>query len=446
MKKRLSIKARLTLWYAALIVLMCAFALYVLFTLSHRAQMEFAERTLRSSAVIILDEMETEHGEIEIDADIDDVPNVYAALFDMDGRLVYGRRRVALPFEEGSMRVAKADGHSWMILDTLVDVPDHAPLWLRLHMSADLMTDVEQTILHQVVWVLPLLGLLALLGGYALSRRALLPVRDMTRTAASIADGSALADKRALSRYESGGDELHALANTLEDMLKRLEISFERERRFTSDAAHELRTPLNALRVQGEYALSCSDSDEKDEAIARMLDKSEEMRQLIDQLLLIARLDAGQIPMEDEISLHELLDEVVQDMEPVAQEQGMRIHADLEAATVRGHRALLTRAAVNLVDNAIRYGRKNGEIWITLTHEDGHAVIQVRDNGDGIRSEALEHVFERFWRGDQARTTPGTGIGLAMVLSAAKAHGGSADAESRVGEGSCFKISIPSKR
>lgn len=446
MKKRLSIKTRLTLWYAALIVLMCVFALYVLFTLSHRAQMAHAERTLRSSALIILDEMETEHGVIEIDADIDDVPNVYAALFDMDGGLVYGRRRVGLPYEEGVMREAEEGGHSWMILDTLVNVPDHAPLWLRLHMSADLLTDVGQTILRHVVWALPVMGLLALLGGYMLSRRALLPVRDMTWTAASIVDGNALADRRALSRYESGGDELHALANTLEGMLKRLEISFERERQFTSDAAHELRTPLNALRVQGEYAMSCSGDGEKDEAIARMLDKSEKMRQLIDQLLIIARLDAGQIPMEDEIPLHELLDEIVQDMEPVAQERGIRIHAALEDAMVRGHRALLTRAMVNLVDNAIRYGRENGEIRVGLTCEDGQAIIQVQDDGPGLSSEALEHVFERFWRGDQSRTTPGTGIGLALVLSAAKAHGGNASAQSCPGEGSCFQIAIPAKK
>lgn len=445
MKKRLSIKMRLTLWYAALIVLMCIFALYVFSALSHRARLDHAERTLRSSTVIILDEMETEHGVIEIDADIDDVPNVYAALFDMDGGLVYGRRRVELPFEDGVMREVESDNHSWMIFDTLVNVPGHAPLWLRLHMSADLLTNVGYAIGQQGMWVLLLLGLLALLGGYVLSRRAFSPVRDMTRTAASIVDGHALADSRGLSRYESGGDELHALASTLEDMLKRLEVSFDRERQFTSDAAHELRTPLNALRVQGEYALSCSDADEKNEAVARMLDKTEEMRQLIDQLLIIARSDAGQMPLADEIPLHKLLNEIAQDMVPVAHERGMRIHTALETVSVRGNCALLTRATVNLVDNAIRYGRMNGDIWISLTREDGHAVIQVRDNGEGIQEEALEHVFERFWRGDQARTTPGTGIGLALVLSAAKAHGGNASAVSRPGEGSCFRISIPAE-
>ena len=418
--KKLSIKARLTLWYAVLIVLMCAFALYVVFSLSHRAFSEYAERTLRSSAVIILDEMEIEHGEIEIDADIDEVPNVYAALFDTDGALVYGRRRVQIPFEADVIRSVTENGHSWLILDTFVDVPGYEPLWLRLHISADISSGIEQLILRDVTWILPLLGLLALLGGYLLSQRAFLPVRDMTRTAASIADGGTLADRQVLSRYESGGDELHELAHTLEDMLERLEISFERERRFTSDAAHELRTPLNALQVQGEYAISCSDPEEKDEAVAK-------------------------IPLEDQIDLRELLSTIIEDMEPVAQERGMQIHAALIEADVQGHRALLTRAAVNLIDNAIRYGRENGEIRVSLTREDGCAVIRVQDNGTGIPEEALPHVFERFWRGDQARTTPGTGIGLALVLAAAKAHGGDASAESRPGEGSCFRISIPCK-
>lgn len=444
MKKSLSIKARLTMWYAAIILLMCICSLHVLYVLYQQAHMEFAEKTLHSSAVIILDEMETEHGQLEIDADIDDVPNVYAALFDMDGKLVYGRRRVEEPFEEGGVRKVETSENSWLILDTFVEVPNHAPLWLRLHMSDDLLTGIGQAMSGTFAWILPTLGLLALLGGYALSRRAFLPVRDMTRTAASIVDGNQLADRK-LS-YVSGGDELHALAHTLEDMLGRLEVSFERERRFTSDAAHELRTPLNAMRVQGEYALSCDDEEEKDEAIARMLDQNEEMRQLIDQLLVIARMDAGQILLEDEMELSSLLDGIAQDMEPVAQEKGIGIHIQLEEAVVQGHRGLLSRAVINLIDNAIRYGRENGEIWLSLTCADEQAIIQVRDNGCGIPQEALDHVFERFWRGDQARATPGTGIGLAMVFSAAKAHGGSASVQSRVGEGSCFTISLPVKK
>lgn len=443
MKKRLSIKARITLWYAALIVIICVSAVLVLFRASQYAQTAYCRDTLQSASVVILDELEIEHGVIEIDEDIDEVPNVYAALFDLEGNLVYGRRRVEMPFEEGVVRDARHDDHDWMILDTRIDVQGHEPLWLRLHMSADLSTGISRRMLRLGMWMLPLLSLLALLGGYAITRRALLPVKQMTQAAAAIADGKDLSQRSTLEGYHAGGDELHALAHTLEAMLNRLETSFEHERRFTGDAAHELRTPLNAMATQGEYALTCESLEEKDEAIVRMLEKNEEMRQLVDQLLLIARLDAGQIPMDESVNLRQMLENVAEDLQPVADEKNIRIQTQADEICVQGNRAMLTRAVINLVDNAIRYGREGGYVRIALEKQMDHAVICVADDGVGMSKEALEHVFERFWRGDSARTTQGTGIGLAIVRAAARAHGGDAAAESAPGEGSSFVIALP---
>ena len=440
---RISVKARITLWYAALLVIICASAMFVLFGASRRAQMDYCRDTLENAAVIILDEMEIEHGVMEIDADIDDVPNVYAALFDLEGSLLYGRKRVETPFEQDIVRAVSGGGHDWMILDTLIAVESHEPIWLRLHMSANLSVGVAQKMLRLGLWMLPLLSLLALCGGYLLTRRALLPVRKMTQAASEIAQGNDLSLRSTLDGYSAGGDELHALAHTLQEMLGRLEASFEHERRFTGDAAHELRTPLNAMRTQGEYGLSRDTLEEKDEAIAKMLDKSEEMRALVDQLLLIARMDAGQTPMEEGIDLAAMLEEIAGDMEPVAGERDIRIQTQLQAVRVRGNRALLMRAVINLADNAIRYGREGGHVRMTLAQEGNEAVIRVTDDGTGLDEEALSHVFERFWRGDSARTTPGTGIGLAIVYAAARAHGGSAQAQSTPGEGSCFMIRLP---
>lgn len=442
---KVSIKARITLWYAALLVMICVSAMAVLLSASRRAQLDHCRDTLQSAAVIIQDEMEIEHGMIEIDSDIDDVPNVYAALFDLEGSLIYGRMRVEAPFERDIVRAASGDGHDWMILDTLITVEGHDPLWLRLHMSYDLSTGAAQNMMRQGLWMLPLLSLLALGGGYLLTLRALLPVRQMTKAAAAIVQGKDLSLRSTLDGYSAGGDELHALAHTLKEMLERLEASFEHERRFTGDAAHELRTPLNAMRTQGEYALSRDTLEEKDEAIARMLDKSEEMRALVDQLLLIARLDAGQTPMEDGIDLAALMEEIALDMEPVAEERNIRLETQLQAVQVRGNRALIMRAVVNLADNAIRYGHEGGYVCMALTREADEAVICVTDDGAGMDEEALAHVFERFWRGDSARTTPGTGIGLAIVQAAARAHGGCAQAQSVPGEGSSFVIRLPLK-
>ena len=293
------------------------------------------------------------------------------------------------------------------------------------------------------LWMLPLLSVVALCGGYLLTRRALLPVREMTQAAAAIAEGRDLSMRSTLADYSAGGDELHALAHTLQEMLARLESSFDRERRFTGDAAHELRTPLNSMRTQGEYALSRDSLEEKDEAIAQMLEKNEEMRALVDQLLLMARLDAGQTPMEEGVDLAAMMEEIAQDMEPVAMDRAIRIETDLQRISVRGNRALLARAVINLVDNAIRYGREGGLVRMELGREGSEAVIRVKDDGEGLSEEALTHVFERFWRGDSARTTQGSGIGLAIVLAAAKAHGGSARAQSTLGEGSVFSIRLP---
>jgi len=440
---KISVKTRITLWYAALIVLICVSAMLLLLGASRHAQNVYCAETLQSAAVIIQDEMEIEHGIIEIDSDIDDVPNVYAALFDPDGSLIYGRKRVDAPFEQDRVRSVSGGGHDWMILDTRIAVENLAPIWLRLHISADLSMGVAQSVMRLGLWMLPLLSVLALLGGYLITRGALLPVRQMTQAAAAIAEGGDLSRRDTLSVYGMDGDELHALAHTLQEMLARLEASFEHERRFTGDAAHELRTPLNSMRTQGEYALSRDTLEEKDEAITRMLDKSEEMRALIDQLLLMARLDAGQTPVEDGVDLAAMMEEIAGDMEPVAMERGIRIETDLQPVLVRGNRALLMRAVINLMDNAIRYGGDGGFVRMTLAQEENEAVICVTDNGEGMDEEALFHVFERFWRGDSARTTPGTGIGLAIVQAAARAHGGSAQAYSTPGEGSSFEIRLP---
>lgn len=443
MNKRMTVKARITLWYAALIVMICVLAMLLLFGASHHAQRVYCGETLQSAAVIILDEMEIEHGMIEIDSDIDEVPNVYAALFDPQGNLIYGRRRVEAAFEEGTVRNVQQDDHSWMILDTLITVEDHEPVWLRLHTSADLSMGVAQSVMRLGVWMLPLLSVLALCGGYLLTHRALLPVRRMTQAAKAIAQGKDLSQRETLACYSEGGDELHALAHTLEDMLAQLEAAFEHERRFTGDAAHELRTPLNSMRTQGEYALSRKSLEEKDEAIAQMLEKNEEMRLLVDQLLLMARMESGQTHMEDHVDLAALMQDVAQEMEIVAQERNIRMETSLQALSVRGNRAMLTRAVINLVDNAIRYGCDGGFVRMELTREGDEAIIRVTDDGEGLSEDALKHVFDRFWRGDSARATQGTGIGLAIVAAAARAHGGEAQAQSAPGKGSCFIIRLP---
>jgi len=445
MKRRMSIKGRITLWYAALIVFICAAALFSLFAIASYAQDTHCRETLENATVIIMDEMEIEHGLMEIDSDIDDVPGVYAALFDIQGELIYGRKWAELPFEESAIRRAEEGSHSYMVRDTLLNVPDLEPIWLRLYMAADLPINTLQAVISYGLWLVPLLAAVALLGGYLITVGAFKPVGEMSRMAASIAGGGDLSGRVSVPDAAGSRDELQALAGTLDGMLERLQRAFERERQFTSDVAHELRTPLNAMQAQGEYALCCADMEEKDEAVARMLEKNEEMRQLVNQLLMIARLDAGQIEMEDSVALRPLIGGIAEELGMVAQEKGIRIETELKDAFVCGNRSMLSRMIINLVDNAIRYGREHGFVRIALAQEGEEAVISVQDDGCGMDEAALHHVFDRFWRADGARTTAGTGIGLSIVQAAVKAHGGEICVKSEKGKGSCFTIQIPCK-
>ncbi|MDO4741684.1 MAG: HAMP domain-containing protein, partial [Eubacteriales bacterium] len=200
---KLSIKARITLWYALLLLVIAAAAVLSVSALSAYSLDRYYRDTLGSATTVILDEMDIEHGVIEIDSDVDEVPNVYASLCDQQGKLIYGRLRVDAPFEADSMRSVEGRGHRWYIQDTLISVPGHERIWLRVHMLAD----VSFGLLRLSVYLVPLLALVALAGGYLITAQAFRPVRRMTEMADSIAGGNDLS-----RRIPAGGagDELHA--------------------------------------------------------------------------------------------------------------------------------------------------------------------------------------------------------------------------------------------
>jgi heavy metal sensor kinase len=292
----------------------------------------------------------------------------------------------------------------------------------------------------------PILLLLASLGGYWMSRRALAPVDQITIAAAEI-------EAQNLSRrlrLVGTGDELDRLSETLNTMLGRLEASFRRMAQFTADASHELRTPVSIIRLTVEVTRGKPRTPEQYcEALDRILAESERMTGLIEDLMVLARADAGTggIVLE-RTDLAEVLRERCGQVQVLAAAAGVHLSASLASCCeVSGGASMLGQLFLILLDNAIRYTPAPGAVSVSLELDrvNGTAVCTVGDTGIGISPEDLPHVFERFYRAakDRSRQTGGSGLGLSIAQWIAQRHGGEITVKSTRGAGSTFQVRLP---
>jgi heavy metal sensor kinase len=244
------------------------------------------------------------------------------------------------------------------------------------------------------------------------------------------------------------GDELGRLAQTINEMIGRLERSFAEVRRFTADASHELRTPLTAIRTEAEVALTrATTTADQQHLLGSILEECERLTRLTDQLLTLSREDAGVAPfVREPVDLQALVRGVAEIMRPLADARGLRPNVDCgDGVEVCGDGARLRQVFFNLLDNAIKYTPAGGEIGVRVERRSGEALVTVRDTGIGIPAEHLPRVFDRFYRVDKARSREqgGTGLGLSISRSIVAAHGGRIAVESFVGKGTTFTVILP---
>ncbi len=293
-----------------------------------------------------------------------------------------------------------------------------------------------------LVLLIPASLLISILGGIFLAGRSLKPVDEIVKTAREITAGN-------LNRRipeTSSNDEIARLIRTLNDMIDRLEKSFERMKQFSADVSHEFKTPLTIIRGEIELALSGNKKvSELKKTLVNILDEVVRLSNMVDDLLTLYKSDVGQIKFDfKEIDLGGLLKDLLDDVVVLAEGSGVKIKVGkIERVVVSGDEMRLKQLFLNLIDNAIKYNKIGGEVLISVENKNGFAEVSISDTGIGIPDEELNLIFERFYRVDKARGRGGVGLGLSIAKWIAESHNGKIEVESKLGHGSKFKVILP---
>ena len=485
--KKLSIRLKITIWFTATLIIVVLFAFIAVFAGSHRS----LRKTIQNRLIEIVDENADEidyyctkddddddiddddnddddddnhmeeipedgdylipygQGYLDIDEDfLVNEPDVYISLYSGASGLVYGVNPLEgtasdPDFAASRTRQIWADGTWYYIFDRQLDFGEADELWIRGVMSEEQGDRQLTGMIRIALIVLPLLVVLASVGGYLIARRALNPIQQISWTARQIGDGHDLKRRINLGK---GNDELHQLAATFNEMFDHLEQSFEQERQFTSDVSHELRTPMAVIAAQCEYTLEQERTvEEYEEALQVIQRQGRKMTKLINHMLDFARLEMRSGKYTDEmLDMAELVDTICQDMKLI-REHNISLEYQTAPVMFSGNRELLSRLLTNLISNAYRYGTENGHIFVDLQQQDSVLILSVRDDGIGIAADEQVKIFHRFYQTETSRGGEGTGLGLAMAHEIVRYYNGTIEVDSAPGRGSTFTVRLPLK-
>jgi heavy metal sensor kinase len=447
---RLSIRQRLTAWYAvALLLGLSLFGFSMWFSLRQRLiagiDARLAQRIQGLKIALGPDAKIRNRAQLlrELDEFLSEVPDssliqlrdsTGTVLPPADGRPVLGpasgRTGPYTDFASGrQFRVATARfASAGSVFDAQVAIP------------MDEVVGVMRSFRQLLLFLVPGVLIVSCVGGYWLSSRALRPVDEITSVARSIGVQN-LSQRVAVPQT---GDEIERMARTWNEVLDRLESSVKRIRQFTSDASHELRTPLALIRATAELALRRDrDLDVYRASLRQIEQDAARMTELTESLLTLARADANALEITvGSADLNELARSVVEQSDAAAADAGIALQAVTpeQPIEVCVDASGIRRILVILVDNALKHTPAGGSVRVSVSNGASGASVSVEDTGEGIAAEALPHIFERFYRADPARGSSGFGLGLSIAQAIAQAHGTAIEVTSHSGSGSRFSI------
>ena len=461
MIRRVNIRWRLTLWFAAAMTVMLVGRSFWIYYMMERRLAIIADAELTTKLDILNDVVNKSNNSADLKAALehfaDNQRDLQLEIIDSDHSVFFQSRSSApattkplnqrLDTAHRRYETNTSPGGDQRRQVTGVVQSSIGPFTVGISRSMQAEQSEVWDFAMTLLATLPL-GIVAAFGvGYIVSSWALTPVDKMISTANDITANRL--DQRI--DVPDTGDELSRLAQTLNKMIDRLNKSFEEMRRFTADAAHDLRTPVTALRTELEVSLMADKTiDDYRNSIQTALEESINLSRLTEQLLDLSREDHGMNPESQQaVRLDAVLQSVLEVLNSVALQKKITIDTrQIRPWTVTGDHVRLRRVFMNLLSNAIQYSSPGGQIWLEGTADSDTTTVVVADNGPGISAADLPHIFDRFRRVDQARNrqSGGTGLGLAICKSIVESHGGKISMESTFGQGSRVSVTLPSAK
>jgi heavy metal sensor kinase len=457
-----SVRTRLTLWHAAMLAAaLIAFALIV-YSAAARSFYARQDESLRSTAETVasayIQELE-EEGSV---AKANEVvlaqmvfPNRFVEVTDAEGHVIaqssnLTNRPLIIPaatLSEAQAHRVAFNSYEGLRVAVVPLSPDRNKQlgFAVVAESLKVITDSLSSLRRNFYGGVPLILILASLGGYFLARKSLAPMALMNEQTRSISAGN-LSSRLDVANPR---DEVGRLATTINALLARLDAAFQEQQRFIADSSHELRTPVTVIRTEAEVAVERErDPKEYQSSLALIKDEAERLSRIVEDLFILARQPVTSRGLRREtIHLNSLVRDCARAAQVLAAKKGLRFdfQDDVPEVSLNGDDELLKRLLLNLLDNAVKYTPSGGEIRLSLAVHNGDARITVNDTGVGIAAEDQPRVFDRFYRVDKARSRAlgGAGLGLSIARWIVEAHEGTLSLESEVGTGSTFTVDLP---
>lgn len=447
--KKLSIRAQLTFWYITLLMIFLSVGVIgsynAMYNITLNQQQEamqkgsgfFANAIAEADDIALFFQNETDKKLPE---------ELYFLFFDQNDHPTYGKSRnwmESLPPKLEEFQIFEHNEEHWATYDIPVYKSGEYIGWLRTAVNS---TNAQNVLLEMrekgLLAIIPSLILCAL-GGFFITRWALKPIQKVANTAKEIGAGNF--SKRI--ELKVAKDEIGQLLTEFNHMADNLENVIAREKQFSADASHEIRTPISVIITNAEYALQSNDLKTSQESLVVIIEKCQQMRSMLSQLMMLARENEQAAAMELEpLEINNIIHDIRDERQNRADEKKIQIQLDLEnTIMIEADLMLFSRMITNLLDNAIQYGKIEGKILIK-TQQDlqkKHAIIEISDDGIGIPQSALPAIFDRFYRVDQSRSDSGSGLGLSFVDFIVKLHKGSISVTSDLDKGTTFIIRLP---